>query len=375
MAAAPPRKILLAPDKFKGSMSALEAAEAMEKGLRAAGVESAIIVRPIADGGEGTCELIGESVGAERIAETVCGPTGSPVAAHFYQKDREAYFDASQAAGIWRLRAPERNPVRTTTRGLGEQMRSAIGRGATRLVVGLGGSATCDGGTGMAAALGYRFFDARGEELNPFPAHLFGLARIEPPAHSFPEIVAACDVTNPLLGPQGSAHVFAPQKGASPEDVDFLEMTLAHLARIVTRDLHCDFREAPGAGAAGGLGFGLMSFCGASVESGFDVVAEASGLENLIRECDLIFTGEGSLDAQTLSGKGPAGIAELARGLGKPVVAFGGRVTPEVVAANIFAATRGINPQNLPVAEAMARGTELLAAAMVEFCASSPLVR
>lgn len=356
-------------------MSALQAAAAMERGLQAANVEAEIIIRPIADGGEGTCELIGESIGAERIVETVCGPTGTPVEAHFYQKDTEACFDASQAAGIWRLSAHERNPVRTTTRGLGEQMHSALQRGATRLIVGLGGSATCDGGAGMAAALGYRFYDARGEELNPFPSNLFGLARIEPPAQPFPEIVAACDVTNPLLGPQGSAHVFAPQKGASREDVDFLEMTLEHLAEIVTRDLHCDFREAPGAGAAGGLGFGLMSFCGAKVESGFDVVAEASGLENILRECDLIFTGEGSLDGQTLSGKGPAGIATLARNFGRPVVAFGGRVTSEVLEAGIFTTALGINAQGLPVAEAMQRGPELLAAAVAEFCASSPLIR
>jgi glycerate kinase len=368
-------KILIAPDKFKGSMDAAQAAEAMRTGLHRERPDAEIILRPIADGGEGTCELIGQSVGAERIVETVCGPIGTPVEAHFYQKDGVAFLDASQAAGLWRLSAHDRNPVRTTTRGLGEQMHSALARGARKLVIGLGGSATCDGGAGMAAALGFRFFDSKGEEMDPIPANLFALARITPPDHGFPEIIAACDVTNPLLGSHGSARIFAPQKGASPEDVEFLEMTLAQLAEIVTRDLHYDFREAPGAGAAGGLGFGLMSFCGAKMESGFDVVAEANGLEAALRECDLVLTGEGSLDAQTLSGKGPAGIAAMALNLGKPVVAFGGRVTADVLEARLFHAALTINPDQVPVAVSMQRGPELLAEAVAEFCASSPLVR
>jgi len=368
-------KILVAPDKFKGSMSAAEAAEAMAAGIRKALPQAEIIVRPIADGGEGTCELIGQSVGAERVEETVCGPNGAPVNAHYFIKDAEAFFDASQAAGMRRLNAHERNPVRATTRGLGEQMRSAIQRGAKKLVVGLGGSATCDGGAGMAAALGYRFLDAKGNELDPIPANLSALAKIIAPKHGFPEIIAACDVTNPLLGANGSARVFAPQKGASPSDVEFLEMTLAHLAEIVTRDLLCDFREAPSAGAAGGLGFGLMSFCNAKIESGFEVVAEASGLEAAIRECDLVFTGEGSLDAQTLSGKGPAGIAAMAHTWEKPAIAFGGRVTEDVLYARTFDAALTINPNALPVAESMQRGASLLASAVAAFCASSPLFR
>jgi glycerate kinase len=206
-------------------------------------------------------------------------------------------------------------------------MRAAIERGAERIFVGLGGSATTDGGIGMAAALGFQFLDAAGNELDPRPENLASIAQIRrPEGVTFPDIIAACDVTNPLLGPKGTAHVFAPQKGADAATVQRLEEGLRHLAGIVTRDLGVDFRESPGAGAAGGIGYGFMTFCGAQLRSGFDLVSEQLGLAGKIAAADLVITGEGRLDSQTLDGKGPGGVARLAQEAGKPVLALAGSV-------------------------------------------------
>jgi glycerate kinase len=238
-------------------------------------------------------------------------------------------------------------------------MRDAIERGARKILVGLGGSATTDGGIGMAAALGYDILTSDNEDLEPIPGHLIALVRIENSnVIEMPEIIAACDVKNPLLGERGTARVFAPQKGADARTVAHLEASLTQLAEIVTESLQCDYKDAPGAGAAGGIGYGLMSFCGAKVQSGFDLLAETIGLEAKIKAADLVVTGEGRLDAQTLEGKGPAGIAQLARKHGKPILAFGGGIDAE--AEKLFDATAPIIDQPLPLDEAMRRGAELL---------------
>ena len=245
------------------------------------------------------------------------------------------------------------------TFGTGELLRHATAHGARTILLGLGGSATTDGGVGMAQALGFHFLDASGAPLPPAPRHLAGLASIQPPAAGpSPEIIAACDVENPLLGPRGTAHVFSPQKGASPSEVAGLEQAMAQLAAIAARDLGSDFRDTPGAGAAGGIGFGLLTFCHARIRSGFTVVSEALGLEERIAAASLVITGEGRLDDQTLDGKGPAGVAHLARRHGKPVLAFAGSIAP--AAESLFNLTCPIVDRPVPIAEAMARGAELL---------------
>jgi glycerate kinase len=237
-------------------------------------------------------------------------------------------IEMSEASGLWRIGPSERDPRRANTYGTGVLLRDAVERGARRILLGLGGSATTDGGAGMAAAMGFRFLAAgSGEVVEPLPCRFAEIGRIDASAvPDLPEIIAACDVQNPLLGARGTAAVFSTQKGADPETVDFLEGALAHFAQVVEGGTGRESRNVPGAGAAGGIGFGLLSFCGASLEPGFELVARAMQLEQRMAAADLVFTGEGRLDAQTLDGKGPAGVAAMARGLGKPVVAFAGSI-------------------------------------------------
>jgi glycerate kinase len=354
-------KILVAPDKFKGSMSAAEAAGAIARGLRLALPQASVELAPIADGGEGFAEALCAALGGEWVRTTAHDPLGREVAARYawVGAERLAILDMSEASGLWRLAPPERDPLRTTTYGTGQLLSHAIGRGARKILIGLGGSATTDGGVGMAAALGYEFLAAGGATLPATPDSLPALVAIAAgKVPAFPEIVAACDVQNPLLGPRGCAPVFGPQKGADEKCVRFLEEALRHLADVVARDLGYDFRDTPGAGAAGGIAFGLMSFCGARLCSGFDLVADVLRLEARIAASDLVITGEGRLDAQTLDGKGPAGVAALARKHGKPVVAFAGSVSG--IPDGLFTAAHSIADASMPLEEAMRRGAELL---------------
>jgi glycerate kinase len=360
-------KILIAPDKFKGSLSATAAAEAIARGVRTALPGAEVTLAPIADGGEGFAEALSTALGGEWVRTTACDPRGREVEARYawIATEKLAILDMSEASGLWRIAAAERDPLRATTRGTGQLLRHAMDRGARKILVGLGGSATTDGGIGMASALGFRFIARDGAPLPATAAALPYLLRIEresmPP---FPEIVAACDVQNPLLGPRGCAHIFAPQKGADEAAVRFLDDVLRHLADVVARDLGCDHRDTPGAGAAGGIAFGLMSFCGARLCSGFDLVAEVLRLEPRIAASDLVITGEGRLDAQTLDGKGPAGVAALARRHGKPVVAFAGSVTDADALRATFDAAHPVTDGSIPLAEAMQRGAELLEVAV-----------
>ena len=356
-------KILVAPDKFKGSLSAVEAAEAISRGWRAVFPNAEIEAAPIADGGEGFAEALCVALGGEWIRRMARDPIGRDVEARYawIAKERLAVIEMSEASGLWRLKKDELAPLRANTFGTGQLIRDAAERGAKTILVGLGGSATTDGGIGMAAALGYETLTSDGEELEPIPENLTALTRIVADgAIELPEVIAACDVQNPLLGPRGTARVFAPQKGADARTVEHLEMHLANLADVVATDLECDFRDTPGAGAAGGIGFGLLSFCGAKIRSGFDVVAEVLRIEERIAACDIVITGEGRLDAQTLEGKGPAGIAALARKHGKPVLAFAGSIADDRAVADIFTATCAIIDEPVSLAEAMARGAEFL---------------
>lgn len=359
-------KILVAPDKFKGSLTAVEASAAITRGLRAVWPDAEITSAPIADGGEGFAETLGQALGGGWVETRALDPIGRAVAARYawVEAERLAIIEMSEASGLWRLTKDERAPLRANTFGTGQLMRHAVERGARKILVGLGGSATTDGGVGMAAALGYEFLTSDGEELALFPGHLIALTRIQAAgALELPEIVAACDVQNPLLGPRGTAQVFSPQKGATASDVVALESGLSALAECVTTDLGCDFRDTPGAGAAGGIAFGLLSFCGAKICSGFDLVAETLRLEERIAASDLVVTGEGRIDGQTLEGKGPAGVAALARLHGKPVLALAGSVADHAAVQALFDAACGLVDEPVTLDIAMTRAAEFLSRA------------
>ena len=344
-------RILIAPDKFKGSLSAQQVAENIALGIRDVIPDAQIEIAAVADGGEGTAEVICKARGGEWVTCHAHGPLGNPIEARYVwlSENASAVIEMSEAAGLRALKDGVRDVLRANTFGVGEMLLDGAKRGAREIVVGAGGSVTNDGGFGMARALGFRFLTGEREIENGGPAELIGLARIEAlvaagvsPATTLKSepasasggplqirIVAACDVKNPLLGENGATLTFGPQKGATPDELEILERALTRLADTVTRELGCDFRNNPGAGAAGGLGFGLMSFCSGELRPGFDVVADAVELEEKIRRADVVITGEGKLDRQTLEGKAPAGVARLARKFGKRVFAVVGRAAPD----------------------------------------------
>ena len=356
-------RILIAPDKFKGSLSALAAARAIEAGFRSVFPQLLADLAPIADGGEGFAEALAATLGAEWVEVASEDALGRPVQARYawVAATQLAVLEMSEASGLWRLQPEERDVLCATTHGTGLLLRDAIQRGARRVLLGLGGSATTDGGIGIARALGYRFLNDSGGEFQPVPGTFDLLARIVRPAGLvLPEIIAASDVQNPLLGERGTARVYSPQKGADPHTVEVLESAMFRLAEACATSLACDFRTTPGAGAAGGLGFGLLTFCDAQICPGFDIVAETMGLDARIAAADLVITGEGRLDDQTLDGKGPAGIAARARAAGKKVIAFGGAITETAERSGIFDALIPILDRPLPLTEAMREAPSLL---------------
>lgn len=329
-------RIVLAPDSFKGSLTAREACEALEAGLRDVWGDALEVVSvPMADGGEGLLDSLLAVREGERRARTVTGPLGEPVDAEWglLSEGGPAVVEMARASGLLLVPPERRDPGITTTRGTGELIAEALGSGARQLLVGIGGSATNDGGAGMAQALGYRLLDAGGTELPPGGLALERLERILPPQGELPwsgvEVLVACDVTNPLCGEAGASRVYGPQKGATPEQAERLDAALLRLAAVVERDLGLAVAELPGAGAAGGLGAGLVAFLGARLRRGVELVVEATGLQEALRGADLCLTGEGSLDAQTLFGKTPWGVAQACEGAGVPCVALGGRVARE----------------------------------------------
>ena len=355
-------RILISPDKFKGSLTALEAAQAIAQGILRTCPDAVTVPMPIADGGEGTAEAICAALGGTWITLQAHDPLGREIEARYaWLEEGIAVIDMSEASGLWRLSANERDPLRASTFGTGQLMADALRRGVKKILIGLGGSATNDGGIGMAAARGFQFFGSAGDQLAAIPANLAALSRIQ--TRSIPigaKVVALCDVRNPLAGERGASRMFGPQKGASPHAVMELDAGLACLADLVARDLGSDHRNTPGAGAAGGLGFGLLSFCGAEMCSGFETLAEILNLENQVAASDLVITGEGRLDAQTLEGKGPAGVAALARKHGKPVIAFAGAVAEDLRLGEVFDETFAITPVGMPLGEAMQAAASLL---------------
>ncbi|HSS16060.1 MAG TPA: glycerate kinase [Candidatus Dormibacteraeota bacterium] len=363
-------RILIAPDKFKGALNAREVAENIAKGLRAALPDAKIDIVPMADGGEGTAEAICEARGGSWLKCKAHDSIGREIEARYawIEDGKLTVMEMSEAAGMRRLSESERDPVRATTFGVGEMILDAASRGANKMIIGLGGSATNDGGSAMARALGFRFdyeheheHEHEQEKDRECVTDLVNLGRIEKPEDlKLPKIIAAVDVQNPLLGENGATRVFGPQKGASEDELSVLERALIRLADVVAEEFGFDYRDRPGAGAAGGLGFGLMSFCGATIRSGFDVVAEAVGLESKMKGVDVVITGEGSLDRQTLEGKTPTGVARLARKFGKKVFAIAGRYDGNEQVHELFDEVYQLARFGISEKEQMKRAGELL---------------
>ena len=355
--------ILIVPDKFKGSLSAREVAENIALGLCDVLRDAKIDIVPMADGGEGTAEVICDALGGSWLKCKAHDPVGREIDARYaWIADRKlAVLEMSEAAGMRRLTESERDPLRATTFGVGEMILDAATRGANEIIIGLGGSATNDGGFGMARALGFRFDYEHEQEHEQKVTCLLDLVKIAKPKElTLPKIIAAVDVRNPLLGENGATRVFGPQKGAAGDKIDNLERALAKLADVVSKEFGVDYRDEPGTGAAGGLGFGLMSFCGARIRPGFDVVAEAVKLESKMKDIDLVITGEGSLDRQTLEGKTPAGVARLARKLGKRVFAIAGRRDENRQVRELFDEVYELAEPGMSEKENIKRAAELL---------------
>lgn len=357
-------RVLIACDKFKGTLSAGEVAGIIRRELSNALPGAEFDLCPIADGGEGTTEAVITALNGEWVECATVDARGRSLMARYgwLAETRTAIMEMSAASGLAQVLDLPLQPEQASTFGTGLLMRHALERGAARILMGLGGSATNDGGAGMAAALGFRFLDEAGVELEPLPLNFPRLARVLPPEGRLCAVQAACDVENPLLGKNGASAVYGPQKGVS--EVEFFEQGLVRLAEIVRQDLGVDFRDTPGAGAAGGLGWGLMAFCGASLTSGFDLVAGHVRLEERVQQADLVITGEGRLDAQTLCGKGPVGVAQMARRLGKPVLAYAGVIEDSPTLRECFDLTFASKPPEMELAEALANAAGLLAAAV-----------
>jgi glycerate kinase len=324
--------VLIASDKFKGSLTAAQVAAAVSAGIARVS-DAAVVTVPVADGGDGTVDAA-VSAGFERVPVTASGPIGTPVETAYARRGETAVVEMADVSGLSRLPEGRREPMTASSRGLGEVIGAALDEGCTELVVGIGGSASTDGGAGMVAALGARLLDAQGDDLPDGGAALAGLARLNlgllRSRMESITVTVASDVDNPLLGERGAAAVYGPQKGASPEQVEQLDAALTHWADVVEEVTGRDDRHHPGAGAAGGVGFGAVAVLGASIRSGIDLLLDLVGFDAALARLtpdDLVVTGEGSLDEQTLHGKAPAGVAAAAAARGIPVVAVCGRAT------------------------------------------------
>lgn len=326
------KTFVLAPDSFKESMTAKEVCIAMERGLRKIYTTANFIHVPMADGGEGTVQSLVDASGGQIYTKEVMGPLGQPVTAKYgiLGDGETAAIEMAAASGIHHVTKENKNPLITTTYGTGELIRECLDKGIKKIIIGIGGSATNDGGTGMAEALGARFLDAAGQVLPRGGGYLDKLDRIDISALDSRlqqvSMIVACDVTNPLCGETGASRVFGPQKGATPEMVEQLDASLAHYAEIVKQQLHKDVRDVPGAGAAGGLGAGLLIFTQAVLQKGIEIVIEYTDLKRKLAEADLVFTGEGGIDFQTKFGKTPFGVAQAAKATGKRVIAVAGYI-------------------------------------------------
>lgn len=333
-------KVVIAIDSLKGSLSSMEAGMAIKDGILAAKPDAEVIVKPLADGGEGTTDALIEGMNGERIDLTVTGPMHTPVDAYYgYLKDTNtAVMEMASAAGITLVPDSEKNPLLATSYGVGEMINDAIQRGCRNFIIGIGGSVTNDGGIGMLKALGVRFLDENGEDAGEGGQALAKIARIGVsgmnPLLKECHIQVACDVNNPLCGKNGSTYVYGPQKGVTEDMKKTLDEAMAHFARVTSETLENDYMNTPGAGAAGGLGYAFLAYTGAALTPGIELILDAVGLEEELSGADVVVTGEGRLDFQTAMGKAPVGVARLAKKYNAKVIAFAGSVTKEATACN-----------------------------------------
>lgn len=333
-------KVVIAIDSLKGSLSSMEAGMAIKDGILAAKPDAEVIVKPLADGGEGTTDALIEGMNGERIDLTVTGPMHTPVDAYYgYLKDTNtAVMEMASAAGITLVPDSEKNPLLATSYGVGEMINDAIQRGCRNFIIGIGGSVTNDGGIGMLKALGVRFLDENDEDAGEGGQALAKVARIDVsgmnPLLKECHIQVACDVNNPLCGENGSTYVYGPQKGVTEDMKKTLDEAMAHFARVTSETLENDYMNTPGAGAAGGLGYAFLAYTGAALTPGIELILDAVGLEEELSGADVVVTGEGRLDFQTAMGKAPVGVAKLAKKYNAKVIAFAGSVTKEATACN-----------------------------------------
>ncbi len=333
-------KVVIAIDSLKGSLSSMEAGMAIKDGILAAKPDAEVIVKPLADGGEGTTDALIEGMNGERIDLTVTDPMHTPVDAYYgYLKDTNtAVMEMASAAGITLVPDSEKNPLLATSYGVGEMINDAIQRGCRNFIIGIGGSVTNDGGIGMLKALGVRFLDENDEDAGEGGQALAKVARIDVsgmnPLLKECHIQVACDVNNPLCGENGSTYVYGPQKGVTEDMKKTLDEAMAHFARVTSETLENDYLNTPGAGAAGGLGYAFLAYTGAALTPGIELILDAVGLEEELSSADVVVTGEGRLDFQTAMGKAPVGVARLAKKYNAKVIAFAGSVTKEATACN-----------------------------------------
>ncbi|MGR7708166.1 glycerate kinase [Klebsiella aerogenes] len=329
-------KIVIAPDSYKESLSALDVATAIETGFREIYPHAEYVKVPVADGGEGTVEAMVAATQGHIVQVSVTGPLGEPVNAFYGLSGdmRCAYIEMAAASGLESVPPTRRNPLLTTSWGTGELIRHALDAGVSQIIIGIGGSATNDGGAGMAQALGAKLLSAGQQQIAPGGGALETLARIDlselDPRLADCRIDVACDVTNPLTGPQGASAVFGPQKGATAAMIERLDRGLQHFAQIIDRELDIDVLNLEGGGAAGGMGAALYAFCGANLRPGIEIVTDALGLAELVADADLVITGEGRIDSQTIHGKVPVGVAKVAKRFNVPVIGIAGSLTADV---------------------------------------------
>lgn len=333
-------KVVVAIDSFKGSLSSIEAGQAVKAGVLAAHPDANVIIKPLADGGEGTTDAFIEGLGGQRIDLIVTGPMGFPVSCYYgyLEKDKTAIIEMASASGITLVPAHQKNPLTASTRGVGEMILHALEKGCRHFIIGIGGSATNDAGIGMLKALGYSFLDEQGLDVGE-GAHALGKvasidAKNRHPLLDDCQFRIACDVTNPLCGENGATYIYGPQKGVTEAQKDSLDQDMAHFADVTETTLNCAYKNYPGAGAAGGLGFAFLSYLHASLSPGVELILDAINLSDALNDADIVVTGEGQLDRQTAMGKAPVGVAKLAKAHGAKVLAFSGSVTKEAVACN-----------------------------------------
>ncbi|MBJ9296844.1 glycerate kinase [Citrobacter werkmanii] len=329
-------KIVIAPDSYKESLSALEVATAIELGFREIWPEAEYVKIPVADGGEGTVEAMVAAMQGHLVHVDVTGPLGNTIQAFYGLSgdERSAFIEMAAASGLEQVPANLRDPLKTTSWGTGELIRHALDAGVEHIIIGIGGSATNDGGAGMVQALGARLLDAQDEDIAHGAMGLESLTRIDisqlDPRLAGCRIEVACDVTNPLTGKEGASVVFGPQKGATAEMIPRLDRALTHYAQLIARDLDVNVLELAGGGAAGGMGAALYAFCGAQLRRGIEIVTDALRLDACVADADLVVTGEGRIDSQTIHGKVPVGVAKIAKRYNKPVIGIAGSLTADV---------------------------------------------